>query len=209
MIKGLGLAVVISTVAMGCGGGGGGSGFSTSVPPGTPLNKLSASDATKLCMDTGTFVNAQVKADLGNKAFECRVASDDVALNSATATTTDAMLQQACQEFYQTCLTTPIPADAGVGDFEDTSSTDCSTAPTDVASCTATVAQYSACVSETVTDIQIIFPACNQLTTTSLSVDAGASATGPACTTFYALCPSFADSSSMMGSTMSPLRAAQ
>jgi hypothetical protein len=205
MIKGLRLAVVISTVAMGCGGGSS-SGFSTSVPGSTPLNKLSAADATKLCMDTEAYEQAQLTTELSSKDFECRAGGLAAAAFGADSTSTNATVQKACQDFYTLCLKTPL--DGGASDVDaGTSSSDCTNAQQQVSSCTATVSQLSACVSEMTSAIQSAFPPCNQLTLTNVSAftsDAGTDPTssGPACTTLDTACPGLLSDTSMTSSML-------
>lgn len=191
-------AVVIVS-AIGCGGGS--SGFSPSVPGDKPLGTLSTSDATKLCMDTSSYLTSQTKA-LETKENQCRITGLALAaLAAMNSTASDAMLQQACQAGYQLCET--APADGGfTTDVDGGAPTiDCSN-PTIPASCTATVAQYSACVNEQIAAIKNIFVPCNQLTNAKLMAlsgdDGGAATTGPACTAFQAACPGF----SMMTSAL-------
>jgi hypothetical protein len=209
MIKGLGLAVVISTVAIGCGGGGG-SGFSTSVPGSTPLNKLSAADATKLCMDTAAYEQAQFTTDFSNKDFECRAGGLAAASASADSTSTNATVQKACQDFYTLCLNTPL--DGGALDVDaGTSSSDCTNAQQQVSSCSATVMQLSACVTEMSSEIQSAFPPCNQLTLANISAftsDAGTdlTASGPACTTLDTACPGILGDTSMTSSMLTAMK---
>jgi hypothetical protein len=192
------LAVVI-IAAIGCGGGG--SGFSPSVPSDKPLGSLSTSDATKLCMDTASYLMSQTKA-LETKENQCRITGLALAaLAAMDSTASDAMLQQACQAGYQLCET--APADGGFTTDVDagTSTIDCSN-PTIPATCTATVAQYSACVNEQTAAIQSLFVPCNQLTKAKLMTfsgdDGGASTSGPACAAFQAACPGI----SMMASAL-------
>jgi hypothetical protein len=207
MIKELGLAVVISAVAMGCGGGGGGSGFSTSVPASKPLNQLSAADATKLCMDTEAYLQAQLSAELSSTDFACRAVGLEVAALSADASSTTASVRQACQDAYTACLNSP--ADAGVGDIDaGTSSTDCTNAQQQLSTCSATVGQLSACVNEETSSVQSAFPPCDQLTLTEVSAvtaDGGTDPTtsGPACTAIDTACPGFSTDTSMMSSMLS------
>jgi hypothetical protein len=210
MIKGLGLAVVISTVAMGCGGGGGGSGgsgFNPSVPASKPLNQLSAADATKLCMDTDAYLNTQLTAELSSQDFACRALGLESAALSVDASSTDATVRKACQDAYTLCLN--IPADAGANDVDaGTSSSDCTNAQQQLSTCSATVGQLSACVSEETSSIQSAFPPCNQLTVAKLTAvtgDGGADSTtsGPACTTLDTACPGLMGDTSMMSSMLS------
>ncbi len=190
---------VVMVSAIGCGGGS--SGFSPSVPADKPLGSLATSDATKLCMDTASYLTSQTKA-LETKENQCRITGLTLAsLAAMDSTVSDAMLQQACQAGYQLCETAPADGgfttdvDAGAPTF------DCSNTMIP-ASCTATVAQYSACVNEETAALQSLFLPCNQLTKAKLTAlsdnDGGAATSGPACAAFQAACPGL----SMMASAL-------
>lgn len=189
------LVVMASAIVINCGGGS--SGFHTSVPSDKPLGTLSPSDTKTLCMDTMTFVSMQVQS-LNTKDNQCRAAGIAIStLTAGGANTTDAQIQASCQAVYQGCLS--APADAGFttgGSDAGAPSLDCANAMAPAASCTATVAQYTACVSETTASLQNLFPPCNQLTKAKLAMftgDAGAPTSGqnpgPACMAFQAACP--------------------
>ncbi len=212
MIKGLGLAVVISTVAIGCGGGSsggsGGPGFNPSVPASTPLNKLSSSQAMQLCTDTGTYLNSSITTEINSPTFECQVVGIEVATLSFDATSsTNATVQKACQDAYTACL--KAPPDAGADDVDGgTFTSDCTTTQGDIATCSATVGQYTACVDELTSVFTDAFPPCNQLTVAKLSAstsDAGTDPTtsGPACTALDNACPGATGDTSMTSSMLS------
>jgi hypothetical protein len=217
MIKGLGLAVVISTVAMGCGGGssGSGSGFSPSVPASTPLNKLSTSQAMQLCTDTGTYLTSSIAAEISSPTFECQVVGVEVAtLSFDPSSSTNATVQKACQDAYDACLKAPPDAgaddvDAGAGTF----TSDCTTTQGELATCSATVGQYTACVDELTLVFTDAFPPCNQLTVAEVSAstsDAGTDPTssGPACTALNKACPGATGDTSMTSSMLSATKSA-
>jgi hypothetical protein len=143
-------------------------------------------------MDTGSYLMSQTKA-LDTKENQCRITGlAFAALSAMGSTASDAMLQQACQAGYALCEA--APADGGLTSGADagTSTLDCSNAMIP-ATCTATVAQYSACVNEQIAAIQGVFIPCNQLTSAKLMAisgnDGGAATSGPACTAFQAACP--------------------
>lgn len=206
------IALSTLTVTAGCGGGSG-AGFHTSVPASKPLNTLSPSDVKALCMDMVTFLNMQIQADLKNKDLECRGAGlGFAALAANSPNATDAQLQQACQVGYQLCLSAPADAGVSSGNIDaGVSGDECTNTSTPPASCTATVAQYTACVSEASSSVQDVLPPCNELTKAKLAMltgDAGApgggaSTAGPACMAFQAACPGVNITTSSM---MSPLR---
>jgi hypothetical protein len=189
------LVVAVSAMLISCGGGG--SGLHTSVPGDKPLGTLSPADVKMLCMDTATFVTMQFQS-LNTRDTQCRaVGIAFAALAASGANATDAQIQQACQAGDQLCLS--APADAGFtagGTDAGISSPNCANAMPFPAACTATVAQYTACVNEATASVQNLLPACNQLTKAKLATftgDAGAptsgQTSGPACMTFQAACP--------------------
>ena len=193
------LAVLVVVSAIGCGGGGGSS-FSTSVQGSKPLGTLSTTEAATLCKDTSSYLMAQTSA-LNSKENQCRATGlAFAALSSMGSSQTDAMIQQACQAGYALCES--APADDG-GIDTTTTTVDCTNAMAPPATCTATVSQYSACLSEQIAVAQGLFTPCNQLTAAKLATltsDGGTSASaGPACAAFDAACPDF-------DMTMSPLR---
>jgi hypothetical protein len=216
MIKGLGFAVVISTMAMGCGGGSGssnGSGFTPSESASTPLNKLSTAQATQLCEQTGTYFNSTLAAEANSKTFGCQVAGNEVAALSFDPTTsTNATVQKACQDAYDACLKEPV--DAGADDVDaGTFTTDCTTTQADLATCTATVGQYTACVDELNSAFTNAFPPCAQLTVAKLTPadsDAGTDpfASGPACAALNTACPGATGDTSMTTSMLSATKSA-
>ncbi|HEY2730795.1 MAG TPA: hypothetical protein VGK52_12715 [Polyangia bacterium] len=191
--NGCALLVVMVSSMISCGGGG--SGFHTSVPGDKPLSGLSPADAKTLCTDTGTFVTMQFQS-LSTKETQCRATGIALAaLSSNGGSATDAQLQAACLAGYQLCQA--APADAGFttgGTDAGAPSVNCANAMAEGASCTATVAQYSACLGETTASLQNLFPPCNQVTKATLATFTGDGGTagpaaGPACMAFQAACP--------------------
>jgi hypothetical protein len=209
-------AVMGMMLAAGCGGSssGNGSGFQSSVPASTPLDMLSAAQATQLCMTSLAYINTQVTSELNSKDFHCRTTGILAAAiqSSLTSGTTDAQLQMACTQAYNACLS--APADGGVTGGLDagTGTATCSTAMSDLANCTATVGQYDSCVNGTVSAIQTAFPPCNQLTMATItallsdggsSSGSGAAFSAPACMAISTACPGFT-MSSMTSSALRP-----
>jgi hypothetical protein len=199
------LVVVVSLMVINCGGGSS-SGFHTSVAGDKPLGSLSPSEAKTLCMDTATFVSMQFKS-LNTKETQCRATGIAIAaLTASGGSATDAQIQASCQAGYQLCQSAPADAGFTTGNADaGAPSLNCANAMAPAAPCTATVAQYSACASETTASLQNLFPPCNQLTRAKLATftgDAGTSGqpSGPACMAFQAACPGV-----NIGSMTSPL----
>jgi hypothetical protein len=183
---------ILSVLALGalaaCGGGSSTSSagsFSTTVPATTPLGQLSSAQLTTLCSDLNRY-GMTLASNPTFKQGQCKLAGITAAAFAAGlgAATTDAQLQMACSMTYTQCLNAPPQTTTGGS---------CTTAP--AASCTATVAQYTACLNDSVTVGEAalaMLPACNTITAASLSSSTGGTGGGnpPAsCTTFSAACP--------------------
>jgi hypothetical protein len=181
-VKGLGVTLLVSAVACSSSGGGGGS--VTSIPGSTALNTLTPAQATQLCTDTSAYVSRSI-----TKSDACKLAGFTTAALSAAlgAVTTDQQAQAACQAAVDSCNNSS--SDAG------TTGT-CSIGDTSTCVATATVSEYSTCISDDVTAVKGSFasiPACSALTIASLtSADAGTggTTTTPAsCTKLSTDCP--------------------
>src|SRR5450432_171030 len=191
-ILGFGSVVTVAAL-MGCGGGGGGAGgttFTTSVPAGTKLTALTPAQAMQLCNDFSAY---GTKALAAENTGLCKLSGLLAAAFSGG--TTDAGLQAACTQGYNSCL----GADGGV---TTTSSCDSTTFSGEPSTCQATVGDLQKCTSdETAATNQIYgsLPSCSTLTAatlaSALSADAGAGPAEPAsCAQFDATC----DTTSMM-----------
>ncbi len=116
-----------STSSDGTGSGGAGGGASiTTVSGGKTLGSLTPSEATQLCNDTYSYYGKAI-----SEATLCKSAGLTYGLSSSPAT--DSQLQQNCASQQSACLNAG-PATTG-----------CRAIP---ASCTATVAQYSTCITD-------------------------------------------------------------
>ena len=117
-------------IFLGCGGGGTGSaGAVTSVNGTKPLNTLTAAESTQLCKDSGAYVGRAV-----SKVNACKALA--LVLTALGSPTTEAQARATCASIYTPCLSAPAASSS-----MDT----CDSIP---ATCTATVAQYSACFSD-------------------------------------------------------------
>lgn len=181
----LGALLVSVWFAAGCGsssgGGAAGSGEVTSLSGSRALNSLSAAEAAKLCTDSGSYASAAV-----SQANACKFAA--VFSASFSAPTTDAEARAACMAIYTPCLSAPAQTN-------DT----CDAIP---ATCTATVAQYSACMKDSIAAFNqtlAVLPGCSTLKLSDLSDNSGggagtaggAAATEASCVTLEKACPGF------------------
>ncbi len=171
--------------ASGVGGGGGssagtggGSGNSVTTVSGTKnISSLSTAEATQLCNDTYSYFDTAIP-----HATACKWKGLSRAASSSSQTQND--LRTGCALAENGCLQSDAGAFANPG---------CGDLPTK--NCTATVAQYTACVTDEATQFnQTVngFPACDvvMLSGTAAIFDALAGGTPPAsCTSLGDACP--------------------
>ena len=140
----------------------------TSVPGSKSLATLTPADLTQICTDTGAYYSRNV-----TKADACKIAGFTAAalvfaFNSAA---TDTDLQTACSDAVTSCNSSS--ADGGT-------TTTCSVGDTSTCAATATVDEYSKCVTDAVAAQKASFaaiPACSSITVASLSTDGGTGTT--------------------------------
>jgi hypothetical protein len=159
----------------GAGGAGGGGGV-TSLSGTKAVNALTTTEAGLLCSDIYSYFGTAIP-----RATACKWKGLSYAASSSAPT--QAMLQQNCTMQQNGCL----PSDAATF-----SNPGCGDIPTN---CTATVAQYSACIADEVTAFsQTVggLPTCTALTSagTSAIFDAQSGGTPPAsCASLSDACP--------------------
>jgi hypothetical protein len=186
---------------VGCGGNSSGGGFTTSVPSGTKLTSLTPEQAMQVCTDFDAYAKSALTPDL------CKLLAIEVtALSlsfSSTAQPGDAMLQMACTQSYNDCL-------SGDGGFMSTSSCDPSTLSTQPSTCTATVGDLTMCANVEVTTANqelAGLPSCSSVTAANLltalgtlasNADAGTSMSA-SCTALESNCNLGSSSSSTVG----------
>ena len=157
-------------------GGGGGTGSSVTTINGTKaLNALTPTEVTQLCDDTYAYFGTAIP-----KATTCRWRG--LAYGASSSAPTDAQLQTSCTNKETSCLGSADPWADNLG---------CNDLP---ATCTATVAQYSACISDEVTAfIQLVngFPMCSALVRSNASeiLNAIAGAPPASCASLMNTCP--------------------
>lgn len=184
-----GLISVGALAACGGGGGGGSSGgFSTNLPGETEVQNLTSAQADQLCRDVNSYLMKQVDSP----SF-CQVAAVMATANQAAqdTTLTDGQLQQVCS-VVATSVCTLLTSDAGASGSVDAGVSSCGS----TAGCTATVAQLSACLTDTGTSFSTfekMFPTCSMVTRARLAtVDGGALPTvPPSCAAANTACPNF------------------
>jgi len=166
----------------GCGSNGG-SGAVTSLPGSKTLATLSTADATQLCGDSVTYLIRNVSV-----AELCKRTGYDAAVFALEtgAATTDAQIQMVCMTAVNQCPS-PVP-DGGAGT--------CSLGDTSSCATTATVDEYSLCISDATATLKAAlpsFPTCSALTVASVAAtqtDGGSgTATPPSCTKLMTDCP--------------------
>lgn len=155
----------------------GGGNFSTSVPGDKELGELTPAEVEQLCDDLGQFTE-DLDVAAATQEFSCRVAG---LVASVSAPESEESLRAACQVAYDECMASPP---------EPTTTEECS-APD--ASCTATVDEFEACMSDakaTFDELATALPSCEDLTLADLGSLAGEQPMAPAsCTTFQEKCP--------------------
>ncbi|HEY0705498.1 MAG TPA: hypothetical protein VGG33_01805 [Polyangia bacterium] len=162
-----------------------GGAFSSSVPGSAPLNTLTPAQTSTLCKELGTYVEGALKP------LTCQLGGFTVAAFSAIdPRATDAELKKACEDATAECLQQQGSPDGGASGAGM-----CDPIP---ANCTATVAEMSACITDSANALKqsaSAIPTCASITRASLSSDAGAPGGGeppePAsCKALSAKCPS-------------------
>ena len=174
----------------GSGAGGSGAGgrpssasgdYSSGVPGDKQLGSLSEQEFQGLCKKLDDYFSTGPVA-AGIEEFNCRMSGlFGAALSGAQ---TDAALQTACKPVYDACIAAPTMAT--------------STCTKPDATCTATVAEYDACLNDSLdalSTLQNALPSCDKLTVASLgslgSLGGATSAQESAsCQTVKAKCPS-------------------
>jgi hypothetical protein len=206
----LGFGSVVTVAALiGCSSsssGGGGGTFTTSLPAGTKLTALTPAQAIQLCNDFFAY-EAKAGAEpcnlVGLEGAELAVAE---AAAAGTAAPSDAALQMACTQGYNSCLSVD---GGGTGTYSCyATSTAFSGYPS---TCQATVGDLQKCTSdENAADNQVYasLPSCSTLTAASLASalpDGGIGAAEPAsCAQLDSTCSIAVDGGTAAMTNMSP-----
>jgi hypothetical protein len=187
--------VALVAALLGCGGGSAKSdsgqtrdgGEITSVDGSASLNNLSPSQMSQLCSDVDKFSTGTLVRDV------CRLQaySATAAAAAANQNESDADLRTACSTTYEQCAG---PSDAAVAGNAGGGLDGGVCAGLSSSQCTATVAELTTCLSDLNGAYQAV-PDCSALSRTSLTIDAGPTATKGAiaipgsCVTLNANCP--------------------
>jgi hypothetical protein len=172
-------------VGIACGGEDEGE-LATSVPGSTPLNQLSAEQAAALCREVNAFIEAS-GFRTSSQALACKSLAPITA--SLASPASDAELVQGCSAAYQRCLAHPVGTTAETGEACGLHGT----------TCTATVAEYEACLEARDlwyrTAIEA-YPECSEVTLKNVAAGSGdtTALTPPAeCQQVEAKCSDFDD----------------
>jgi hypothetical protein len=165
--------------------------FDPGVPGPTAWHDLSMAQAQKICANTRAFEAARL-GSATSREQACR-ASGLFLASVVQGISTDEMARQACRGNYMLCEA--FASDGGAPTFSGNGISDvCAATYAGAADCTATVAQFSACVDErfAVTG----YPSCDELTVAEVQQfsarDGGTFpglTIGPACAAFMEACP--------------------
>jgi hypothetical protein len=153
--------------------GGGGGAAVTTLSGSKAVNALSATEATQLCNDSYAYFSSAIP-----KATTCHWVG--LAYAASSSAPDQAMLQQGCTMHENACDQAGDPWAVNSG---------CNTLPT---TCTATVAQYSACVTDEVASFsQAVdgLSACASLAGTSSIIDVMVAAPPASCASLMDACP--------------------
>ncbi|HEY4156577.1 MAG TPA: hypothetical protein VGM29_00710 [Polyangiaceae bacterium] len=185
-------------LALACGGstsqsGGGPGAFTTGIPSSTPLASLSPAQATELCQETGQYLT-----NSGGVPIICKLlAVETTLLSGLGGQMSDMQLQQQCTMQEMQCSTSPPQM------------SDCSNKQAEPSTCTATIADYQACLNQVpgvLSALSASLPACSALTaasSTQLLTGLGTLMQPAACTTLDAKCPGADPLGGSMSSTSS------
>ena len=154
---------------------GGAGGTVTTVSGSKSIGALSTTEGTQLCNDTYAYFGSAIP-----QATTCKWQGLAYAVQSSAPS--DTVLQQQCTKQLNTCQQAADPWANNSG---------CNTLPAD---CTATVAEYSACISDEVTAFEQTvdgLPTCTTVTmsTTSSVNDAELAAPPASCAALMNACP--------------------
>ncbi|MEI9942570.1 MAG: hypothetical protein WDO69_35600 [Pseudomonadota bacterium] len=182
MFVSIGLSLAMCVACGGSSDGGNGApanssgNYSSGVSGDKQLGALTDQEFQGVCKNLSDYFSSGAVGK-GFEEFTCRFEG----LLAGVAAQTDAELQAACKATYDQCVAAP------------TTTTETCTKPD--ASCTATVAEYDACVNDSakaLTTLANSIPSCDKLTMASLGMIAvdDSTATPASCTTLQTKCPS-------------------
>lgn len=146
----VGFALALVIFAGGCGGGSGPEPIPTSVPGGKRLSDLTPAERQQYCLDLAAWLMSGPFLSDG-----CNLSSwlATQAQASVETTATDAELRATCEGSYASCVAGGVMSNC--------------TASMPI-TCTATVSEYNACVSESLAVLGAL-PSCSAVTRASLA----------------------------------------
>jgi len=152
--------------------------FSSGLPEDKQLGALTDAEAEALCKRIEGYFADDTTVGKNVDEFLCRFTSALTALFAAPET--DAALQSSCKSLYASCIASPTMS-SGTCEKPD-------------ATCTATVAEYEACMNDQLALLNQLgsaVPSCDQITLSSSSTLLSGVGEAPAsCQTLEAKCPS-------------------
>ena len=161
--------------------------LSTGVDGNKPLGTVTPGEAQSICNATQSWSNQTVTREK-QQQLTCRLSSTAIASlgarggGMAGAPVTDAQLQMTCQTAYDRCTMMPLPP-------ASTAAPTCQAFP---ATCTATVAEYEACLNDVppfLDQTLAMLPTCEMLNRLSVLTILNLPNTLPAsCKTFQSKC---------------------
>ena len=157
--------------------------FTTTFPPAMPLGQITFADLPTICRDVDNY-RGELASDATFRPVLCKYAGIQAGISTVGPNATDAQVQQACITASSNCQSNPPRPFSILG---------CSVTPLNT--CTATVAQYAACLEDSVAQAEAAvasIPACTSLTVAGLSATGETTGTPPppaSCVTFAAACP--------------------
>jgi hypothetical protein len=178
----------------GSGGGAGSAGagatptFMSTLPAATPLAQISLAQLTTICTELNAYRSNLAKS-AGFAPVDCKYAGIFSGMSTVGPVATDDQVRQACSTAVSNCVATPTQP----------FTLDCSVAPFN--DCAATVAQYTACLNDSVAAAEVSvasLPSCSALSVALFRSDSGSvmslpTLTAPAsCVTYAAACPTSA-----------------
>lgn len=159
--------------------------LSTGVDTNKPIGTVTPQEADQICKSTQTWAK-QAIAEAKQRELTCRVTALALAAGGAFAGggmgANEAQLRMTCQTSFDQCMMAPVPTSSTVPAM-------CQSFP---ATCTATVAEYEACLNDMppfVDKTLETLPKCETLTQLGLLSLLGLQSTLPAtCQTFQTKC---------------------
>jgi hypothetical protein len=179
MGRGAGRMVAVMCTLLACGDDGGAPKYASGIDGRTPLSGLSASDASRLCTSAQTWARDAIP--LSKRAMLLCKSGALAAVVIRGSMERPGRLQQVCQQTYAGCIQHSDMAPAAIS------------CPLAGPGCTATVADYEACLNDFPASFDrslAAIPSCDMLTLDAIfGLTTAASILPPSCVAFKMRCP--------------------